>query len=551
MANTCERPWGRRSEPRTGSSLSLFRLLSLRGLWGLALAISLANGAPAGPLDSTGPTEANSDNVNLESKDQKKTTDEKQTTSSDDLFASTKLRTSFGIGFTETFSDNVDLDPKGQEKAAILSDLNVSANLRTTSARVKSSWDGLFTLRFQTAGDDEGFSLLPNIAGFSNVEAVEDLFFVDISSSVSREILNRREADTESNRDTVQTYHVSPYLVNRFGGFASAELRYALDLFFTGDDARGGADNEVSDTTTQTVSFALNSGIDFRRLLWSITALASESDRSDEGDISRRLVTLDTEYAIVRSFSLLGSLGYESFEEDELNGEDFQGPTWRAGFRWRPGRRMNLVVTYGRRDDDESPGMRLTYDIGPRTRLTASYDEGLGTGDERLVSDLSLIGVDPITGELIEQPTGLPFAPNNAPTSITGDLTRSKTFQAALTATRGRNSFNLNAIYRKQKDEEEDSLADPDDEEGFVFSGSWSRRLNPRTNFSFRASFENTKFTSDDREDKDYSISTNIDYNMFRNVNAFASYAYRRRDSTLDSEEFTENRISFGLRRTF
>jgi len=549
MANTCERSWGRRSEPRTGSSLSLFRLLSLRGLWGLALAISLANGAPAGPLDSTGPTETNSDNVNLESKDQKKTTDEKQTTSSDDLFASTKLRTSFGIGFTETFSDNVDLDPKGQEKAAILSDLNVSANLRTTSARVKSSWDGLFTLRFQTAGDDEGFSLLPNIAGFSNVEAVEDLFFVDISSSVSREILNRREADTESNRDTVQTYHVSPYLVNRFGGFASAEWRYALDLVSSGDDAGGGADNEVADTTAHTVSFDLNSGIDFQRLRWSITALASESGRSDEGDISQRRVTLDTEYAIVRSFSLLGSLGYESFEEDELLGEDFQGPTWRAGFRWRPGRRTNLEMTYGRRDNDENLDTRLTYDIGPRTRLTVSYNESLGTGDQRLVSDLSLIGVDPITGGLIDLTTGLPFDPNDAPTSVTDEVTRSKIFQAVLTATRGRNSFSLNAIYRKQ--EEEGSLADPDDEEGFVFSGSWSRRLNRRTNFSFRGSFENTKFTLDDREDKEYSVSTNIDYNIFRNVNTFASYVYRRQDSTLDSEEFTENRISFGLRRTF
>jgi uncharacterized protein (PEP-CTERM system associated) len=481
--------------------------------------------------------------VNLESKDQK------QTTNSENLFASTKLRTSFGIGFTETFSDNVDLDPKGQENAAILSDLNVSANLRTTSARVKSSWDGLFTLRFQTAGDDEGFSLLPDIAGFSKVEAVEDLFFVDISSSVSREILNRREADTESNRDTVQTYHVSPYLVNRFGGFASAELRYALDLVSSGDDAGGGADNEVSDTTAQTVSFDLNSGIDFQRLRWSITALASEVGRSAAGDISARGVELTTEYAVVRSFSLLGSLGYESFEEDQVNGVDFQGSTWRAGFRWRPGRRTDLEMTYGRRLDDENLDTRLTYDIGPRTRLTVSYNESLGTGGQRLVSDLSLLGVDDVTGLLVDLTTGLPFDPNGSPTSIADEVTRSKNFQAALTATRGRNSFSLNAIYRKQ--EQVRSLANPDDEKGFVFSVSWGRRLSRRTNFSFQGSFENTKFTLDDREDKEYSFSTNIDYNIFRNVNTFASYAYRRQDSTLDSEEYTENSISFGLRRTF
>ena len=543
MANRRERACGRRSEPRTGSSHSLFRLLSLRGLWGLVLAISLANGAPAGPLDITGPTEANSDNVNLESKDQKKTT------ILDDFLAGIKLRSSFGIGLTETFSDNVDLGPKGQEQAAILSDLNGSVSLRTTSARVKSSWDGLFTLRHQIAGNDEGYSLLPNIAGFSNVEAVKDLFFVDISSSVSREILSRRDADTESNRNTVQTYHVSPYLVNRFGGFASAEWRYALDIFTSGDDAGGGADNEVADTTTHTVSLALNSGIDFQRLRWSIDALASKSDRSDEGDISRRRVTFFTEYAVVRSFSLLGSLGYESFEEDEVNGEDFQGPTWRAGFRWRPGRRTNLEVTFGRRDDDESLDTRLTYDIGPRTRLTVSYNERLGTGDQRLVSDLSLIGVDPITGGLIDLTTGLPFDPNNFPTSVIDEVTRSKTFQAVLTANRGRNSYSLNAIYRNQ--EQEGNLANPDDEEGFAFSGSWSRRLNRRTNIVFQGSFQKIKFTLGDREDKGYSVSTNIAYNIFRNVNTFASYVYNRRDSTLDSEDFTENRISFGLRRTF
>lgn len=463
----------------------------------------------------------------------------RERTAIDKLFGFEQLRSSFSLGLSETFSDNVDLDPKGEEDPAILSDINAGIILRRRTARVTSNWDGNFTLRHQTAGDDKGFRLIPRIAGSSKIEAIDKLLFVDFSSSVRQELLNKRESDSESNQDIVVTSSLSPYLVHRFGSFASSELRYLVSRV-TSDDT----------STTHTASYNLNSGPDFSRLRWSVAASASESDSSDDGDISRRNVFLNGEYAIVRGYSLIGGIGYESFEEDGADAEstDFTGMTWRAGARWRPNRRLNWEITFGHQDNGDSVATNLAYDLGARTKLTLSYNEALLTGDERLILDLSLIGVDPNTGGLIDLRTGLPFDPNNAPTSLEDEITRNKTFRAALTATRGRNTFNISAIFTDQK--EEDAVV-PDNEKSYIFSGSWRRRISRKTNLLLGWSHRKTEFTVDGREDKNYSLTTRFDYRLFRELTVFASYTHRQNDSTDTSEEYSENRVFVGFRRSF
>lgn len=219
-----------------------------------------------------------------------------------------ELNLSYGVGFTETISDNVDLAPDGQEETASLSDIVGNFRLRSTSGRVNATYDGTATLRFQAGGNDEGYSLLPSLRGTANIEVFENRFFIDSSSSISRQVLDSRAGDTESNRETVQTHRISPYLVNRFGGFASSEIRYTVDQTSTEAENTGG--NNISDTTTQTASLSLNSGVDFSRLRWNIAALTSESDRSGNSEISRRSASFGTEYAVVRSFSLIGNVGY-------------------------------------------------------------------------------------------------------------------------------------------------------------------------------------------------------------------------------------------------
>ena len=543
MAILPETPWSSCTVSPTGSVRLALRLFFAFSIFSVLIVSPLTLPAQA---QSEGGTSSDTSNQNSGSQSGTSPTTEQPSTKSprdpsvfDKVLGLEQLRSSYSIGITETFTDNVDLEPNGQEDSAILSDINAGLTLRRRTARVTSNWDGRFTLRHQTGGEDEGFNLIPRIAGNSNIEAIERRLFVDVSSSVSRELLNTREADSEANRETVMTTRLSPYLVHRWGSFASSQLRYAISQVRTGDTS-----------TTQTLSYDLSSGPEFSRLRWSFTASGSESDSSDSGDISRRNVFLNTEYAIVRGFSVIAGAGYEVFEEDgaEAESSDFKGATWRAGVRWRPNRRLNWEITFGHQDNGDSVATSLAYDLGGRTRFILSYNESLQTGDERLITDLSLIGVDPVTGILIDLTTGLPFDPSNPPTSLEDQVTRNKTFRAALTATRGRNTFNLSTVFRDQR--EEDTLT-PDNEKAYVFSGSWQRRLNPKTNFVLNGSHTTTKFDLDDREDKAYTATTSVDYRLFRNVTVFASYSYRQKDSSDNAEDYQENRAFIGFRHTF
>src|SRR3546814_12693908 len=68
-----------------------------------------------------------------------------------------------------------------------------------------------------------------------------------------------------------------------------------------------------------------------------------------------------------------------------------------------------LEASYGRRQDDENLDASLYYRLGPKTTLTASYREALETSQQRAISNLGNLIIDPDTGELIDEDTSQPF----------------------------------------------------------------------------------------------------------------------------------------------
>lgn len=456
------------------------------------------------------------------------------------------------VSVTETYSDNIDQLPDGQESSAILSDVTPALALRWRSARVTAAADASATFRHQTAGEDKGVEILPGLGGFSTFEVSRDLFFVDASASVSQQLLNTRQNDTSANRDTVQNYSLSPYVVGQFGGFANAELRYTLDQVLTGQDNNaafaGSTANDLSDATTHTMRATLDSGADFSRLVWSLAASASESSRVDTTDVSRRDVALNVEYPVARWLSVLGGAGYQKFDDGDPV-DEVDGPSWDAGILLRPGPRTELRATYGKRYDEQSLDAELTYRIGPRTTFVASYNEKLETGQERILDDLQFISADPTTGVLIDSRTGLPFNPNTSTTGLQDQTTRTKTLNVVLLGTRGRNSFQIQGTAENSKDEGTGSTNL--EEDSYTFSVGWQRRLNPKTNLSVFGNYGRNEFTSDNRTDNEFGAGSTLSYVVFTNVDAFASYRFDKKISTDNTVEFMENRVSVGLRMTF
>lgn len=441
----------------------------------------------------------------------------------------------------ETFSDNVDLEPDGQEQSALITELVPGVSMRSESARVTAALDAFPILRHQTAGSDEGPSLAGDLAGLGTVEALEDLFFIEAQASVSQEILSSRQAASTSNEETVQVYRMSPYLRNRFGGFAEGEARYRLSQVFVG--GQDGTD-ATSDSTTHSMHLSLDSGDDFTRLKWSANTFGSFESRPDDEDVTRWEADLESEYAFNRTISVIAAAGYQVFD-DGTAANDIQDPTWRIGFRLRPGPRTDLRATYGQRDDARSANVKFQYDITARTSITASYAEVLEKSQERLVRNVSFIELEPETDSFIDPQTGLPFDPNQSPFDIDNETTRIKTYRFGVNGIRGRNTFGLNGAVQN-----EESLPAGLEQDIISLGGRFARRLSPHLTLNLFAGYERAEF-DDGQEDDEYSVTAGLNYKLYENLRAGATYGFRMQNSNVDTAEFTENRVTASLRINF
>ena len=443
----------------------------------------------------------------------------------------------------ETLSDNVDLGPDGQTESALITEIVPGLTLRSESARVTAALNVFPIVRHQTAGSDKGVSIAGDLAGLGTVEALDDLFFIDAQASISQQVLSSRLAATTANQETVQVYRVSPYLRNRFGGFAESELRYRLSQVLIGGQEDLGAD-ATSDSTLHGLDLSLDSGADFSRLGWSVNALASYEDRSKDEDVSRWETDAEVAYAFNRSISVLAAAGYQFFDDgNAIN--DINEPTWRVGFRWRPGPRTDLQASYGRRDDSQIANVEFSYDITSRSSITASYSEFLEKAQERLVRNVTAIELDPESDQFDDPQTGLPFDPNQSPFNIDNETTRIRTLRFGLNGVRGRNTFGFNGAVQREK-----TLPGGLEEDVIALGGRFGRRLSPHMTLNLFAGYEHAEF-DDGQVNDEYNATVALNYQVYMNLRADLQYGFSLQDSNEETSEFVENRATLSLRMTF
>ena len=133
--------------------------------------------------------------------------------------------------------------------------------------------------------------------------------------------------------------------------------------------------------------------------------------------MSRRDVDLETEYGLTRWLSAIASGGYQTFDDGDPEAK-FDSPTYRGGFRWRPGRRTDIALTYGKSDDRFSPAATLRYQITESSHFMVRYFESLSTSQQRLFENVSLIGIDPQNGVFIDERSDTAFDPRPDPFDI-------------------------------------------------------------------------------------------------------------------------------------
>lgn len=442
-----------------------------------------------------------------------------------------------GVTYLNSYTDNIDRDPDGLEEYAIVTEIAPSVQVRSEGARASFGLNAAARFTHQTGGEDEGITVRPNLSGTGNIEAIKNRLFLDLNASVSQELLNSQNADTDANQETTAAYRVSPFLVARIKDYGNGELRYTFSHVVIDS-------SEFSDDLTHTGSLTLDSGDALTRTRATFQVSASHTQRSNDDSITRADVTQTLEYFLTRRFSVFGTGGYQLFDDGD-SANEVDGVIWRTGFRLR-GPRSELTASYGRIDDEESFAGDLNYRLGAWTTVRAGYSETLETGQERVLDNTQFIGIDPDTGILIDTRTGLPFDPNDNRTSLTNETTRTKSFTAGLTYVRGRNQIGINGTIEEQIAESSN-----EDEDITSIGVFWERRLDRDTTLLLSGTYEASHFGLEDRSDDEYTGSATISYSILENVTAFASYIYRRQDSTDPTDEYSENRVTTGLHITF
>jgi polysaccharide biosynthesis/export protein len=448
----------------------------------------------------------------------------------------------YGFSASETFSDNVDQAPDGEREAGLITRAGPNISIRGESARVVGGFDGSLAGVYQIGGDDEGFSLDPRFAGTSTTEVVSDVVFFDLRAAASRQLLDQRESTSASgastgNRDFVATMTASPYVVHRLGDLADVEWRYSFSPVLVDSAGR-------SDVYSHEGRLTVDSGLDFSSFGWTWTNTVGEEVRTEDSDITTANTDLGVRYALWRGFALLGGIGYEYRDGDEDEEDNFDGITWRGGFSWNPHPDLSLQSTYGRRQNSESLDASLYYRPGAKTTVRASYVEALESSQQRAISALGRVTIDPVTGELIDEDTGQPFDEDDLFT-FEDETVRTRTFRLSADHTSGRNSFRLSSLAGTSDG------GTQGDEEFYQARATWGRPLTSTIGFTASATYQRSEFQDEDRTDDTYRLSTSFNYQLSSDAQAFASYNFQTRDSTDDDESFFENAVTVGIRLAF
>lgn len=438
-------------------------------------------------------------------------------------------------GAEVTLTDNLDLTPRGRtQSGAVLTEF-IGAQLREANRHTNYALDATLNLD-TTLGNGTDFGVRPDVLGTGRIELVEGHVYVDGRILSRRELISSQGRvgstptvgrNEQANATTVQ---VSPYLQGHIGPYADTELRYTNQANFVESEGTG-------NSMTNTVSWRTTSGRALPRV--RLTALAEYSDTratTKEDNLERKTGIVSAEYALTRQVFLLGSAGYETFDSPTLT-RDRNGPIWTVGLRYRPSPRAEIEFNVGRRYGGATYNGQASYKISSRWTASASYGESLESPQTRIGRPASRLTLDPATGEfIVTDPRDLGIQRSAAIVgTLRADLVGRYTVDDfRLAFTRETRRYDIGA-----------------DETILSTTAQWNRRLSERLTFGARAQYRRNTSEGTGGDSQTVIGGVNLNYTVYRNVNATVSLSRSQRFSSDPNDRYTENTILIGFLARF
>jgi polysaccharide export outer membrane protein len=455
---------------------------------------------------------------------------------------------SSSVSNSYTYTDNIGLEPDDQAESALIAELTPSVTVSGEAGRIRGAATGALSLQ-RVEFNRTDSQVLPRLSASGTVELARDLFFTDAAASVQQQADSRGNAVSgteanQTNRQTVQTYRLSPYLDTRLGRFARMETRYTANATLIEADEQGA---DGSESLENRGSVRLDSGPRFQNFDWTLLALASDIQVVDGTDTRRQEVRFESTYPLTRTFALIGEVGYQRLEVEEDAGaaiasaaeQEVDGPLYRAGFLWTPSPDAQLRVTYGEEDDSPSLALEANYDVSARTSLSASFREDVETTQERLAGRLPT-GQEEVGTERIDD------------VELRAGVTRTRTARVSAETAVGRTELGLSGVYQE---EEAGASGGAKLQEGYDLVLDLQRPLRRDLVLGARGSYATTDFSAQSpdgagREDDTYVGNLSLSYTGFRRVELGTGYTFTHRESTAPEAGYTENAVTlFGTIR--
>jgi uncharacterized protein (PEP-CTERM system associated) len=493
-----------------------------------------------------------------------------------------------GLSLEEAWTDNI-LNSGTDRRWDLLTIVTPSFSLvgDTPNAQVQLSFGPEFRLAARTHQEN---SITNQLLGTGLFTIVPDEFYLDARAfagsaplfggfgSLEPGIvpnlanLNTQFAGTGtiglSNQNTVQTssLSISPYWLHQFGDTGTAKIGYSftqssyaqgnsyLPAFIpTGANAVHQLTNEGTAQFTTGERFAPFNNI--------VSADLQESTGNSFAGKSSNYTFYDRlSYDVNRDISVFGELGHENIYYGSGAAIRINDVIWLFGGTWTPNPDSTITISYGHQDGTTSVEVDGSYALTPRTRISASYNNGVQTYLQGIGNQLDLAALN-ASGQAVNSQTGAPLLFGTNGLGVQNGVFRSKAFTLTGTTVLDRDEFSVslqvaeNTTLAQAPVNFVSPFAIPAPPVGSTDNSksvylSWLHQIHQDLTLTTSAAYSTSQISGSGNEQ---SVAGNVtmQYLLSPTLTATASYSYFNRTSTIPGVGFYQNLVLVGLSKQF
>jgi uncharacterized protein (PEP-CTERM system associated) len=359
-----------------------------------------------------------------------------------------------------------------------------------------------------------------------------------------------------NNRVLYYTGSFVPHFTHRFGDVATLDAFYRLTSSNVSDQSLHEAPGTSysSDTLQQDAEIIIGSGNSFGRISAQLdfdhdvgTGSGQNTNSMNDKDF------LALQYHLNSNYALTSSIGYQRLHYDGTSLSlpyTNEGMTWNVGVRATPNPDSLLALSYGLQEGIYVPTLQLSYSLGPRTRITASYLVQIQSQLGTTLQTLQFLSYDSL-GNPIDSRTGLPFSLTNQIFGSQNVLFRDKPAQVAVVHQLERSAITLRLLY-----EQRSSVTGlPQRDRVSSVDLAYSRDLSPLTSgsidFGYTTNVSSGLFSTGNTRTDLVNFTFSLTWNLGRDAFAYFNGTLYKPVLMTSQGAATIDQVTLGFRKAF